>query len=203
MECGKLYKWTGMLTRDIPLPQIAREILTCKSDKIYKYWKLRPLSYWDDSRKRRVHRSEFDVVIGCKNREEAINAVARETKKSKKEIANDIEEKTTPADFHHPIKTTWTKLPPQVVGIYTPAKVIIASGISDIYKVDRGKNEFDVIVGAKSHEEAVNTATMFGPLPFEEDEPIEDQLNGPLGCEKLEIVNIFLEENKSRVSLWK
>jgi len=86
MECGKLYKWTGMFARDIPLPQIAREILACNSDKIYKFWKLRPRYYWDDSIKSRVYESEFDVIIGCKDREEAINVVARETKKNKMDI---------------------------------------------------------------------------------------------------------------------
>lgn len=203
MNCGKLYKWTGTFTRDIPLPQIAREILACKSDKIYKYYKLRPRIYWDDSRKSTVHKVEFDVVIGCKDMEEAINIVARETKKDKKDIANDIELKMSFTNFRHPILTTWTKFPSQIVDIYTPAKAILRSGTSDIYKVDRGKNEFDVVVGAKSHKEAVNTVTSFGPLPFEEDESIDAQLDGPLGREKLEIVEIIHKENKSRVSLWK
>jgi len=207
MECGKLYKWTEMKTRDIPLPQIAREILECGSEKIYKYYKLRPHIYWDDKKEIIVHEEYFDIIIGCKEKNDAINIVMAETGKSYDDIADDVELEYRGLDsieLKYPRLFSWSKLPTPSSGkrLATIAKSIIMHNTSDIYRVKTGENDFEIVVGARSHAEALNAAVSWGALPFEEDEPIERQLDGPLADEKLEAVSEIYEKKKGLVSLW-
>ena len=194
-----------MLAQEIPLPQIARDILMCKRPSIHKYIKMRPKVYYDDSRKEEVYEEEFDLMTGCKDLKEATNLVAQYYKKDINDISSDDVTFDFPqaVDYHAPRMFKWSKLPPQFLHLGTIAQVILSTNTSNIYKIKQKNNEFDIVVGARSREEAVNAVTSFEPLPFEDFEPIEDLRDDPFEQEKLTVVELIHERNKSRVSLWK
>jgi len=148
MDCGRFYEWTNKQTRNIPLPEIAKELLRCKSDKIFKFY------YTGEE-------NVFNIIIGCDTKEDAVNFVVRNLTIELEEAKEKIELWRPEWEIHSPFP--WSKIKPHEVWFPQIAKDIIKYQTDKIYRIknETSSDEFQIIVGAKSLEEAVETATDF------------------------------------------
>lgn len=214
MECGKLYKWKSVKAREIPLPQIAHEILECGSDKIFRYYP----NGIDHSKEFKKDSADFDVIIGSKNKKSTAQSVLKhlnlDNQKIDLETVIDKIELRKPSDWFIeegilPRKWSWTSQDnwTESLNIAEIANTIIKYKTDKVYRLRDYHNieEFEVIVGVDSLDDAVELAVGFDVCEMEEsfrsgesdyhhgytiDEIIEDELD-----------RLYIE-NEQLISLW-
>lgn len=154
MTCGKIYKWTSEKSRDIPLPEIAQEILRCNCALIFKFFSTGELNV-------------YDVIIGCKTKEDAVNLVLKEKRIDIKEASEKIKLWKAGEWFTERKDQTflwdWSEKTPDQLSLPNIASSIITHQTDKIFRVESiaGDNEYEIVSGAKSKEDAIDVALGF------------------------------------------
>lgn len=155
MVCGKIYEWTNKQTRNIPLPEIAKELLRCKSDKIFRFF------YTGE-------RNDFNIIIGCDTKEDAVKLVVKNLNIELEEAKENIDLWPLGWEVHSPFD--WSHIEPDRVSLLRMTKDIMKYQTDKIYRIQKeNSDEFEVVVGAKTMEEAVEAATEFWYAMHEEE----------------------------------